>query len=147
MQSFHNKARRHALCSSQPTNHADAALFHHAGAQTFAQTESCKSRVADSGHEGLECRVQVETGDPICWLSSANLMEVAPTFHIARFLPSIKDSKAPFTFALQACPLLSHLPFSPDHVCPCFLLAPFVVDLYTIALRALGLACWLEYTS
>jgi len=29
------------------------------------------------------------------------LMEVAPTFHIARFLPSITESKAPFTFALQ----------------------------------------------
>lgn len=49
----------------------------------------------------LEDKKKVETGDPICWLSSANLMEVAPTFHIARFLPSIKDSKAPFTFALQ----------------------------------------------
>ena len=45
--------------------------------------------------------VQIETGEPICWLSSANLMEVAPTYHIARFLPSIKDSKAPFTYALQ----------------------------------------------
>ena len=48
--------------------------------------------------------MQVETGDPICWLSSANLVEVTPTFHIARYLPSIKDSKAPFTFALQAKP-------------------------------------------
>ena len=51
--------------------------------------------------------LQVESGEPICWLSSANLLEVAPTFHIARFLPSILDSKAPFTFALQVChPLL-----------------------------------------
>ena len=56
---------------------------------------------------------QVETGDPICWLSSANLVEVTPTFHIARFLPSIKDSKAPFTFALQvSSPVLHYmLPF------------------------------------
>ena len=50
--------------------------------------------------------VQVETGEPICWLSSANLMEVAPTYHIARFLPSILESKAPFTFALQVCQAL-----------------------------------------
>jgi len=49
----------------------------------------------------LQLCMQIETGDPICWLSSANLMEVAPTFHIARFLPSITESKAPFTFALQ----------------------------------------------
>ncbi|KAL0033215.1 hypothetical protein WJX79_009992 [Trebouxia sp. C0005] len=49
----------------------------------------------------LEDKKKIETGDPICWLSSANLMEVAPTFHIARFLPSITQSKAPFTFALQ----------------------------------------------
>lgn len=47
--------------------------------------------------------VQVDSGEPICWLSSVNVMEVAPTFHIARFLPSILDSKAPFTFALQVC--------------------------------------------
>ena len=51
--------------------------------------------------KALNPSVQVETGDPICWLSSANLVEVTPTFHIARYLPSIKDSKAPFTFALQ----------------------------------------------
>ena len=58
--------------------------------------------------------LQVESGEPICWLSSANLMEVAPTYHIARFLPSILDSKAPFTFALQVCqPLLPSLMLRP----------------------------------
>ncbi|KAL3136999.1 hypothetical protein ABBQ32_006591 [Trebouxia sp. C0010 RCD-2024] len=64
---------------------------------------------ADPGSNGiklrgptyLEDKKKVESGEPICWLSSVNLMEVAPTYHIARFLPSILESKAPFTFALQ----------------------------------------------
>lgn len=82
------------LCAGLPSNHTYSHI-----AQQFVRCPPslCQACIG----------LQVETGDPICWLSSANLMEVAPTFHIARFLPSILDSKAPFTFALQVCqPLL-----------------------------------------
>ena len=72
---------------------------------TYLLAERCKP---SGGECWLKCvlHMQVETGDPNCWLSSANLVEVAPTFHIARYLPSIKDSKAPFTFALQVSALI-----------------------------------------
>jgi len=62
-------------------------------------------------------------------------MEVAPTFHIARFLPSITESKAPFTFALQvSTPSLSALLFmnvtSPFMPALHFLLPPSACDLH-----------------
>ena len=42
---------------------------------------------------------QVLPERPECRLASVNLVAVAePTFHIARFLPSIRDSSAPLTF-------------------------------------------------
>jgi len=42
---------------------------------------------------------QVLPERPECRLASVNLVSVAePTFHIARFLPSIRDSPAPLTF-------------------------------------------------
>jgi len=45
---------------------------------------------------------QEVAGKPICWLSSVNLLETSSaTEHIARFLPSVTDSKAPFTFVVQ----------------------------------------------
>lgn len=41
-------------------------------------------------------------------LVSLNLLSVRePTYHIARFLPSIKDSKAPFIFAWQVSKCIS----------------------------------------
>ena len=45
---------------------------------------------------------QEMAGKPICWLSSVNLLKVSSaTTHIARYLPSITHSKAPFTFVVQ----------------------------------------------
>lgn len=43
--------------------------------------------------------LQVLPDAPVCSLVSLNLLSMAePTFHIARFLPSIRDSKAPLHF-------------------------------------------------
>jgi hypothetical protein len=53
------------------------------------------------GKDYFKDKKKVDAVEPVCCLTSANLLEVQPTFHIARFLPSIKDSKAPFTFVLQ----------------------------------------------
>ena len=57
--------------------------------------------------------LQVDAVEPVCCLASANLLEVQPTFHIARFLPSIKDSQAPFTFVLQVRCCVSSLVTDP----------------------------------
>jgi len=47
-------------------------------------------------------RNKIEPLDTKCRLSAMELVSVsAPTPHIARFLPSIRDSKAPFTFVWQ----------------------------------------------
>jgi hypothetical protein len=44
-------------------------------------------------------RAQILPDAPVCELVSLNLVTVAePTFHIARFLPSVRDSKAPLLF-------------------------------------------------
>ena len=46
--------------------------------------------------------MQVPAAMPICKLSSVNLSKVAePTFHIARFYPTITRCNAPFTLVWQ----------------------------------------------
>ena len=50
----------------------------------------------------IRCAVQVPAAPPICKLSSVNLARVAdPTFHIARFYPTITRCDAPFTLVWQ----------------------------------------------
>lgn len=89
------------VCSNLHVETSDLICCHSLSASSAFHVYSCASPCS---YATMVCTgVQVETGEPICWLSSANLMEVAPTYHIARFLPSILESKAPFTFALQVC--------------------------------------------
>lgn len=46
--------------------------------------------------------LQYAPGSSVLQFSSVNLItQSKPCFHIARFLPSIKDCQAPFTFAWQ----------------------------------------------
>lgn len=45
---------------------------------------------------------KVEAGDTVFALASVDLVELdAPTFNVARFLPSIRDSPSPFTFVVN----------------------------------------------
>ncbi|KAK9818359.1 hypothetical protein WJX72_011272 [[Myrmecia] bisecta] len=54
------------------------------------------------GKTYLKDRKKIPAPEPACRLSSVNLMAVdEPTFHIARFLPSIHNQRAPFTFVWQ----------------------------------------------
>lgn len=48
---------------------------------------------------------QVLPDATVCSLVSLNLLSLAePTFHIARFLPSVRDSKAPLLFIWHVRP-------------------------------------------
>ncbi|KAL3141693.1 hypothetical protein ABBQ32_004380 [Trebouxia sp. C0010 RCD-2024] len=50
----------------------------------------------------LKDKKKMEADEPVFGLASVDLVEVeAPTWHIAEHLPSIRDSKAPFTFVVQ----------------------------------------------
>jgi hypothetical protein len=54
------------------------------------------------GGSYLRDHKKAAAGDPVFELASMDLVETdAPCFHIARFLPSIKHSRAPFTFVVQ----------------------------------------------
>eukprot|EP00891_Asterochloris_glomerata_P007511 jgi/Astpho2/7511/Aster-02077 len=64
-------------------------------------TDPGANNIKVRGPDYLKDRKKILAEDPVCRLSSANLLEVAPTFHIARYLPSIHESTAPFTFVLQ----------------------------------------------
>ena len=49
--------------------------------------------------------MQYTPSESVMQLSSVNLItQSKPCFHIARFLPSIRDCQAPFTFAWQVLP-------------------------------------------
>ncbi|KAK9906580.1 hypothetical protein WJX75_004515 [Coccomyxa subellipsoidea] len=51
------------------------------------------------GPNYLQDKKKVLPDAPVCSLVSLNLLSLAePTFHIARFLPSVRDSKAPLLF-------------------------------------------------
>lgn len=54
--------------------------------------------------------MQVLPDAPVCSLISLNLVSLAePTFHIARFLPSVRNSKAPLLFIWHVSDHLQHL--------------------------------------
>ena len=75
------------------------------GPQVFSLAQRCSATDGARMRTGALC-AQILPGAPVCALVSLNLVTVAePTFHIARFLPSIRDHKAPLLFVtgLRCC--------------------------------------------
>jgi Protein ENHANCED DISEASE RESISTANCE 2, C-terminal len=56
------------------------------------------------GHNYLSDKKKVEAQGLEAELLAVDLVDVAPTFHIARHLPSVLHSRAPFMFVMQVLP-------------------------------------------
>ncbi len=105
-------ARAHPTCGSRARRAAGgarrcyvsraracAAKDHWYCSCTSSITVEARGAGASDPENRRGARAQVLPERPECRLASVNLVSVAePTMHIARFLPSIRDSPAPLTF-------------------------------------------------
>lgn len=91
-------------CSAEP------AVLHPSGAWgVFRATCSSLGFARIGIPSKCENLVQVLPDAPVCSLVSLNLVSLAePTFHIARFLPSVRESKAPLLFIWHVSSCIHH---------------------------------------